>query len=196
MPFVSEELFQRLPRADATPSICVAAYPQTAASPWRNEPLEHDAEFVQRVARIIRSARSDYNIPNKTKTDAYVVSSDATTTAVLQRFADDLATQAYCGAVRLAEAPPAGCAILTVSAQCEVHLLLRGLIDEEKELAKLKTKLDALSLTVGKLEATMAAADYGVKVPAKVQEANVEKLGQSRGELERIGSAMETLRLM
>lgn len=27
MPFVSEELFQRLPRADPVPSICVAQYP-------------------------------------------------------------------------------------------------------------------------------------------------------------------------
>lgn len=200
MPFVSEELFQRLPRADRTPSICVAVYPVVAASPWRNETLERDVEFVQRAARVIRSARSDYNIPNKTKTDAYVVCSDAATAAVLGRFADDLATQAYCGVVRLAgaeaEAPPAGCAILTVSAQCEVHLMLKGLIDADKELAKLQTKRDALVQTVAKLDAAMAAADYGVKVPAKVQEANVEKLTQSRGEIERIAGAMETLKLM
>lgn len=27
MPFVSEELFQRLPRSDTVPSICIAQYP-------------------------------------------------------------------------------------------------------------------------------------------------------------------------
>lgn len=213
MPFVSEELFQRLPRtaveSAAVPSICVAAYPQASgASPWRDEALERDVEFVQRAARVIRSARSDYNIPNKTKTDAYVVCTDAATAQLVRRFAVDLATQAYCvivavlddsganGDAAKAERPPTGSAILTVSAQCEVHLVLRGLIDADKELAKLQKKRDQLVQTVAKLNASMAAADYGVKVPAEVQQANAEKLEQSRGEMERIAGAMETLALM
>lgn len=197
MPFVSEELFQRLPRADTVPSICVAVYPQTAASPWRNEQLERDVEFVQKAARVIRSARSDYNIPNKTKTDAYIVCTDAATNELLRKFADDLATQSYCSAVVFDTVErPAGCAILTVSAACEVHLMLKGLIDADKELAKLQKKRDQLVQTVAKLSASMAAADYGVKVPAEVQEANVEKLTQSRGEIDRIAGAMETLTLM
>lgn len=201
MPFVSEELFQRLPRTDiaTVPSICIASYPQIGEAPWRNEALERDVEFVQKAARIIRSTRVDYNILNKTKTDAYIVcpAEAVETEQLLRRFAADLATQSGCGAVLFdVTERPTGCAILTVSAQCEVHLMLKGLIDADKELTKLQSKHAQLVQTVAKLDASMAAADYGVKVPAEVQEANTEKLTQSRGEIERIVAAMETLRLM
>lgn len=123
MPFVSEELFQRLPRSDPVPSICVAQYPETQQAPWRNEQIERDVEFVQKAARVIRSARSDYNIPNKTKTDAYIVCTDDVANDTLKRFARDLATTAFCGEIKFDTTErPVGCAILTVSGQCEVSI--------------------------------------------------------------------------
>lgn len=73
MPYITEELYQRLPtlasERTTAPSICVATYPQIEDYPWRNEVIENEVEFVQKVARAIRSARSDYNLPNKTKTE-------------------------------------------------------------------------------------------------------------------------------
>lgn len=74
--------------------------------------------------------------------------------------------------------------------------MLKGLIDAEKELVKLQKKRDQLVQTVAKLSAAMAAADYGVKVPADVQSANVDKLAASQSEIDRIIGAMETLKLM
>lgn len=73
MPYITEELYQRLPipasERTPIPSICVAPYPQNEDYQWRNKMIENDVEFVQKVARAIRSARSDYNLPNKTKTE-------------------------------------------------------------------------------------------------------------------------------
>lgn len=77
MPYITEELYQRLPRPvseqTSTPSICVAPYPQSEDYPWRNEIVENEVEFIQKVARAIRSARSDYNLPNKTKTEGNAI---------------------------------------------------------------------------------------------------------------------------
>jgi valyl-tRNA synthetase len=53
-----------------------------------------------------------------------------------------------------------------------------------------------LSQTISKLQQAMAAEDYATKVPVEVQKANTEKLAQSQGEIERLQSAMETLKLM
>ncbi|KAH8384583.1 hypothetical protein KR093_001627 [Drosophila rubida] len=194
MPFITEELYQRLPRADPTPSICVSGYPTNTS--WRSTQVEADVEFVQKAARIIRSARSDYNLPNKTKTEAYIVCTDDAPKAILQRYTSDLSTIAYCSKVAFDSQPPAGCAILTVSGQCEVHLLLKGLIEADKEIAKLHKKRDQLEQTVGKLTQAMQASDYATKVPAEVQSANETKLTESRTEIERIAAAIETLKLM
>uniref|UniRef100_A0A8C7PQR9 valine--tRNA ligase n=1 Tax=Oncorhynchus mykiss TaxID=8022 RepID=A0A8C7PQR9_ONCMY len=60
MPFVGEELYQRLPRRrsqDGHPSIHVTPYPET-----------EEMEFVMTVVRTIRSLRADYNL-TKTRAD-------------------------------------------------------------------------------------------------------------------------------
>jgi valyl-tRNA synthetase len=37
--------------------------------PWRNTEIESEVEFVQKIIHTVRSARSDYNLPNKAKTE-------------------------------------------------------------------------------------------------------------------------------
>ncbi|XP_055691669.1 valine--tRNA ligase [Lutzomyia longipalpis] len=197
MPFISEELFQRLPRANTdVPSICVAAYPEVGVAPWKNEGIEKEFDLMNRAAKIIRSARSDYNLPNKTKTEIFLVCSDDATLGILRKFADDLCTLAYCARIAFGEAPPPGCAILTITAQCEVHLLLKGLIEVDKEITKLEKKQEQLGQTVSKLKQTIAASDYEVKVPEEVRANNADKLEQSEIEIKRIAAAIETLKLM
>lgn len=162
----------------------------------KHDALEKEVEFVQKAAKVIRSARSDYNIPNKIKTEAFVVCPDAVSKAILEKFAADLSTTAFCSKIEFDKSPPIGCAILTVSGQCEIHLVLKGLIEIDKELGKMQKKKEQLEVTIVKLDQSMGAADYAVKVPVEIQESNTEKLSQAKSEIERINSAMETLKLM
>lgn len=197
MPFITEELYQRLPREDlSVPSICIAPYPELACCPWRNEQIEKDVEFMQKAAARIRSARSDYNIPNKIKTEAFIVCTDIQSNEILKKYSNDLATTSYCSNLIFDKEPPIGCAIVTISGQCEIHLLLKGLIEVDKEILKLEKKKQLLDQTVQKLKQSMSADDYLIKVPVDVQNINLEKLEQSSSEIERISSAMETLKLM
>lgn len=164
--------------------------------PWKNEEIEKEVELVQKVAKTIRSARSDYNLPNKSKTDAFIVSTCDSTTSILQKFSKDLSTTAYCSKLSFNESPPSGCAILTVTGQCEVHLLLKGLIQVDKELQKLEKQKNQLIQTIDKLNQAMNSNDYATKVPADVQQSNKDKLNATEAEMTRITSAMESLKLM
>lgn len=91
MPFLTEELFQRLPSRAPTdpPSISVAPYPQPqqvlpysicnrvsvhltlfiSQCNWRNLDIEADVEFIQKIVKEVRSARANYNLPNSAKTE-------------------------------------------------------------------------------------------------------------------------------
>lgn len=91
---------------------------------------------------------------------------------------------------------PVGCAIITVSDKCEVNLLLKGLIEPAKEIAKLQKKLDFLQGTEKKLKQLISAADYKTKVPAEVQQSNSEKLEQTTKEMVRLNDAIEGLSKM
>lgn len=197
MPFISEELYQRLPRIEGGPiSICIAPYPVIDKCPWKNEEIEKEVDLVQKTAKIIRSARSTYNLPNKTKTEAYIITTCETTKAILQKFTNDLLTTAYCSKLHFDEQPPSGCAILPVTGQFEVHLLLKGLIEADKELQKLEKKHAQLNQAINKLNQAMNANDYTTKVPEEVQQKNRDTLTENEAEIARINSAIESLKLM
>ena len=49
------------------------------------------------------------------------------------------------------EAVPGGCTMATVGASCEVHLMLHGLVDVEKEVTRLEDKIEKLNAKVNKL---------------------------------------------
>ncbi|KAK3912795.1 Valine--tRNA ligase [Frankliniella fusca] len=197
MPFITEELFQRLPQCpDEAPSICVSPYPEVEKYVWRNTEIESSVEFVQKIIHLIRSARSDYSLLNKTKTEAFLHCSDADLEKSLHQYCEVIGTLSNCSSVTVCSNPPQGCAIFTASDKCEVHLLLKGLIDPAKETEKLQKKQESLTQQVRKLEQSMVAPDYDSKVPAEVRLANSEKLAQSKGEIERLAAAMKQLSTM
>lgn len=198
MPFITEELFQRLPRKNLAtiPSICVAPFPDIAQFNFKSENIERDFEFVQKVGKAIRSARSDYNIPAKIKTEAFAISSDEKLKEILKDYKEELQTLSYCSKIELATEAPNGCAILTINAQCEIHLMLKGIIEVDKEIAKLEKKQEFLSQSVSKLKQKMSIEDYATKVPQNIQADNAENLKQSEIEVERIKIAIEALKMM
>lgn len=163
---------------------------------FSNDSIERDFEFVQKVAKAIRSARSDYNIPAKIKTESFIVSSNEKMTNILTDFKTDLQTLSYCSSSDIVKEPPSGCAILSINAQCEVHLMLKGIIEADKEILKLEKKREQLKQNIGKLTKLIGIEDYENKVPINIQEENAENLKQTEVEVERIGAAIESLKMM
>jgi valyl-tRNA synthetase len=200
MPFISEELFQRLPRKsdEEPPSIMVTRYPDVKEfAAHRSEAVEAQVEFVRKIVSVVRSTRSDYNLPNKVKTDLYLQMFDGKMSAELGEYGDVIGTLAYASKVELTPSPPkSGCAIVTVSDKCSAHLVLKGLIDPGKEVEKLTKKRSLLESQVDKLTKAAQAEGYTTKVPEDVRLANSEKVVQSTAEIARLGEAMQALKAM
>uniref|UniRef100_A0AAX7T259 Valine--tRNA ligase n=1 Tax=Astatotilapia calliptera TaxID=8154 RepID=A0AAX7T259_ASTCA len=175
MPFVTEELYQRLPRRKPQsdpPSICVTSYPTTEEVRKRR-----GGQLVLNLTDTIRSLRADYNL---TKTRA-----DCKTHKI--NFKSDLNSACSHKPARS-------------SFSCDSHFHFfsppQGLIDVEKEVAKLMTKKGDLEKQMEKLREKMGKNDYKEKVPVKVQEQDAEKLRQSQIELEKVKEAMDNFRKM
>ncbi|KAK9500425.1 hypothetical protein O3M35_001693 [Rhynocoris fuscipes] len=194
MPFITEELYQRLPHGNKNhaPSICVAQYPVPEDYCWRDFKIEQDVDIVQKVIGRIRSARSDYNIPRSTKTEAFYRSSNDDVYRILSCHSVLIQQLSSCSKFNKCDKPPQGCAILTVSDKCEVFLVLKGLIDLDKEMEKLKKKKENIIQVINKLETLMTSDDYK-KVPEDVKALNSEKLNQNKIELEKVEDAFKIL---
>ncbi|KAL7986350.1 hypothetical protein Chor_011516 [Crotalus horridus] len=172
MPFVTEELFQRLPRRSPSsdpPSICFH---------WRNEELDHTFDFILNIIKAVRFLRADYNL-TKTKADCYLQCLDLQTAETVTRCSEYICILSSSKQVLVLEpgqVPPSGCAVAIASDKCIVHLLLKGLIDAEKEIAKLTGKKAELQKQILLLRQRMVNPEYAVKVPAKVQELDAAKV--------------------
>ncbi|XP_065828911.1 valine--tRNA ligase-like isoform X2 [Oscarella lobularis] len=197
MPFVTEELYQRIPRRrpDCPPSICVTPYPENTA--LSNSQLEEDFSFVQDVVKTTRNVRQDYLTP-RARPHVYYVCSAPPVAKLLQRFELALTTLGYAEEIHclVDEKAPPGCAVATVEDKCEVHLLIKGLVDVDREIQKLEAKKEKVSAKLQKLNEAISARDYLTKVPENVRQGNDEKIQLNQTELENIVKAIERFQLM
>ncbi|XP_078502147.1 valine--tRNA ligase isoform X1 [Lissotriton helveticus] len=199
MPFVSEELFQRLPRRSPQdpPSISVTPYPDVMEHCWRDEECDRNVDFIMLIVRAVRSLRADYNL-TKTKADCFLKCLDAETAEVVTRHSSYIQTlsSSKTVAILVTEEPPSGCAVAIASDKCTIHLMLKGLIDAEKEIAKLSSKRADVQKQIEKLREKMATPDYKSKVPTNIQEIEAEKLKQSETELQKAEEAIKNFQKM
>jgi len=198
MPFISEELFQRLPQCDVNrpPSICVTPYPETDKFPWYNSCLEQDVEFALSVVKAVRSVRAQYSLV-KQRPNLYIRCFEASLSEKLKQLSELICTLSTSSDVlflEAAEQPPAGCAIQTVSAICEVHLLLKGILDVDKEVAKLQEKKAKLMADHDKLHQLADSDDYCTKVPENIRKQNAEKVAELNEEVEKLTHCIELLK--
>ena len=87
-----------------------------------------------------------------------------------------VATSVHCvenGAV------PTGCTMVTVGHSCEVHLLIKGLVDAHKEIERLNGLIGEKQGSQRRLVENTQAGDYE-KIPVEVRDANREKVSGTR----------------
>ena len=189
MPFVTEELWQRLPgrglplRAapgappDA-PSIMVSAYPQPNAR-FAAPAIEADFALFAAVLRGGRSLRSDADIPPAKFAVLCVVVGDEGTARALTAQKQDLITLLRASeltVVRSRAEVPEGSSANVVSEDATIYLQLKGLVDPAVELAKLEKKAQKMEKDEEGIRKRMAAASYADKVPAEVQASDAAQL--------------------
>jgi valyl-tRNA synthetase len=145
MPFISEELWQRLPRTsgDTSPSICVSRFPTDSSA--YNPDLEVSVKFVQKVVDTCRSMKADFSIKSSVLAEVFIRPSDAEQKAILEKMMTEITTLAKITATIIdgATAAPAGCSISTAD-RAEIHMQVAGLVDIGAELEKAKVELAKL----------------------------------------------------
>jgi len=191
MPYVTEELWQRLPHNGD--SIMVASWPQTDEMPL---PVDDGAlatfGSMQDLVRSIRNARAEYRVEPGKKIAATVLASGDLAHA-LEAEADALAFLARVDAAALTFTPPAeqaaadeaadACVRLVVGDELEALLPLATMVDADKERLRLGKQQASLEADIEKLQKRLASPGFTDKAkPAVVDKArnelaeNVEKL--------------------
>ncbi|KAL5332718.1 tRNA synthetases class I-domain-containing protein [Aspergillus crustosus] len=161
MPFLTEELWQRLPRrpSDTTESITIAEYPEYDAS--LDDPASEAAyELVLGASKGIRSLIVDYAVKDKAIIYIAPLNEVAHSTVSAQL----PAIKSLSGKIpveisilNVGQAVPADSAVLPVSADANVYLDIKGRVqDAKKEAAKFRAKLEEARKDAGDIDAVRA----------------------------------------
>jgi valyl-tRNA synthetase len=180
IPFITEELWQRLPRPEGSPaSIALAPYPGDEVA-RRDADAERDMGVLQGVIGAARSVRAEHELPRANELPLTLRSGDERALALLRaeeasiRFLVNTAGPPVIEARGAAR--PRGAA-MHVAAGVEVLVQLKGLVDASKEAGRVERE-------IRKVEKDLAALDKKLSLPSFADKAPPEVVAEAKEQLE------------
>jgi valyl-tRNA synthetase len=190
MPFVTEELWQHLPKGpDAAPSITLAAFP--VARPERvDERAAAAIALVQEVVTTIRTARAERGVPPAKRASAIVEGATADHRRVLEGERDHVMRLAGLDAFDFAEdVPRERDTVRRVVREMQIHVPLAGIVNRDAEKARILKDLAGVEKQRAGLIAKLANPMFRERADSDVvreTESQVETLGEHHEKLTRI----------
>jgi valyl-tRNA synthetase len=197
MPYITEELWQRLPGADerllhsayrgADPTIMLSAYPE-ARTELIDEQAEWEMQAVIDLISRVRNIRSEMNIKPGERVPVVVGSPEEKLRSVFSANTDRISRLVRASQVLISErleAPRASARAVLVGG-AEVAVPLEGLIDFEQERQRLQKEKAKLQTESSKLEAQVANPQFAERAPA-------EKVAEVRARISDIAQRMAQL---
>jgi valyl-tRNA synthetase len=186
MPFITEEIWQKLPMARPTASICIAPWPKPETA-LRDEAAEAEMAPVVRAIEGIRTIRGESNLSPAQKLEAVIQSADARSLETLARWKHYLLPLAGLSGVSFsAPGNRPSQAAACVTGDLEIYVPLAGLIDFAEERARVQKEIAKADQEATALGKKLENAGFVARAPAElVQEtkARVEELKAKRQKL-------------
>jgi valyl-tRNA synthetase len=170
MPFITEDLWQRLPRPDGAPvSIALTVLPDASAG---REDAEASAqmEVIKSVITAARTIRSERDVHPSSSVALALRSDDEAMRGLLDRERQAIETLVKTESLTIeasgGERPKA--AALSVASGIEVLVTLRGVVDASKELARVDREIKKADKDIAHLEKKLGSKGFAERAPAEV----------------------------
>ena len=193
MPFITEAVWQRLPRGeDAPASLMVAPWPG-ARPEWEDAGAEARMEELQALVGAVRNIRSEYGVQPGTRIPLRVGSASPALRADLEasrRMLRDLAR-----VEELAFDGTAGGvgASAVLRSGAEVFVPLEGAIDVEKEKGRLRDEVARLEGQITGTEKKLANESFVSRAPQEVVQREREKVASYTEQRSKLASKLAAL---
>lgn len=168
MPFLTEEIWQRLPHQGRT--IMLAPWPAYQPE-LRDEKAEAAMEVLMEVIRVIRHIRSEMNVPPGKTAEAVLVAEDEGIRELLLQWPQYIEGLARCRVqVRAACDTPPPQSAHGVARGVRVYVPLAGLIDIGREASRLEKELAAVEKELARVKGKLENEAFLTKAAPEVVE--------------------------
>lgn len=187
MPFISEEMWQRLPKraTETSKTIVKAAYP-IYRSEYDNADAASAYELVLEITKGARSLLAQYGITKNGQ--VFIESANSKYFEIAESQKDSIVSLIKAvekvNVVSKPEEIPSGCVLSAVVPEVNVHLLVKGMIDIDAEISKFNKKLEKSKNSLTNLEKIMSSADYESKASDAAKEKNNQSKEKTLAEIE------------
>jgi valyl-tRNA synthetase len=189
MPFVTEELWHRLP--GKRESLMLAQWPKSSDYPSDLAAVV-SFEYLQEVVTAVRTARSELNVPPATEI-RISLQQDPGFLSKLAGSEELLKKLCKVGETATASARPPKTALAVVGGG-EVYIHLEGLIDLTAESARQEKEAVKLEKYVQAIEGKLSNEQFVSRAPAEVITGEKAKLAEAREKAVRIRKNLEFLK--
>ena len=194
MPFVTEEIWHKLPGAQG--SIMKAPFP-AAQEELLDPAAETEMTLLMAVITSVRNLRGEMNIPPGSKVPIQFYSSNEAALTALRQQVSSLEILAKIDGLAF---NPAGdrpqAAAKAVVEDVEIYLPLAGLIDFAEEDRRLTKEMDKISKDLTTAQRKLANEDFLAKAPAEVVAKETERVQTLTEKMAKLKSHKEKIKAL
>ncbi len=192
MPFVTEEIWQKLPGAGE--SIMIERFPEFSKDDIDETSEQHTGFIIQAVSAV-RNIRSEMNVAPSARPRLDILCSDDITAQALSEQSEMISSLSGVGALavhRQFSRPKAAAA--AVIERAEIFLSLEGIIDFKEELKRLEKEMKKVCKDIDFVEGRLSNQGFVSRAPAEVIEKEKEKSKAYREKADKLSKNMEVIR--
>lgn len=185
MPFVTEELWQRLANRKEGESIMVAHFPVVEPK-WIDTETESEMEFVQRCIESVRNIRGEMGIAPSKEVQVKIRFRNKHRAASIQKYTQYFSRLARVNSIEHIDgAQPKASASAVVDGE-EIFVPLEGIIDLRVERERIQKEITRVRAMFEGVQKKLANHDFISKAPREVVEIERAKLENFRLTLEKL----------
>jgi valyl-tRNA synthetase len=202
-PFITEDIWQSFARTGEAPeALVVAPWPEPQPLLGEFEREKGAMELAFEIISSVRTVRGETNIkPSVRIPTAYLISDDEGLRASVEATRDYIGHQAKIDAIELLTAAEAdaleGAAATAVAGGVEIRFMLKGLIDVEEELTRLRKEISRVEDDMAFVNKKLGNPKFVERAPDHIVQKERDKLAgfeQEKSALESSMSELENLR--
>jgi len=193
MPFLTEELWHRLPQRAGAQSIALESFPAPPAS-WNNPEAEQQVALLQEIITASRNIRAELKLDPKRRVPADISAATPATAALIAENDDFIQRLGALSELRFSEErldPSAG--PVRATPQFELRIPYET-GDQKAEIARLQKQVEALRKDIHSKQERLADATFRSRAPEKIVSQIETTLMERRAELEKAEERLAQLK--
>ncbi|RJQ43345.1 MAG: valine--tRNA ligase [Nitrospiraceae bacterium] len=192
MPFITEEIWQQLPCAKESDSLCIRRYPSSEDG-IEDKEAEDKMNIVMDAVTAIRNIRGELNVSPSLELQVLIKAANYAG-EVLAENSVRISKLARTKGIEIGkEIHPPKHAATAIMPSMEIYVPLEGLFDLDAEISRLKKEKDKIGAEVRFVQKKLMNEDFVRKAPKAVVEESQAKYDEYLGKLQSMEKNIEKL---